>query len=68
MMTSDGATIVYEDSDYFATTGKFGRSAGFVVWRAGITHATKIATIGYIGEEGLRRVKAVIAAAKAIAK
>lgn len=43
--------IVYERGDHWALRVL----KGFWVLRAGLTHSTRCAVIGYIGEEGLRR-------------
>jgi len=52
---------IYENGNFFVTEAEFGsgryrpKSKGFLVWETGITHAVTRATIGYEGEEGLRR-------------
>lgn len=51
------ADIVYELGAYWATPAK---KAGFDVYKAGITHSTRCAHVGFDGEEGMRKVRAEI--------
>lgn len=49
--------IAYEQGNYWALIVKF----GFEVYKIGLTHSTRVASIGYKGEDGMNRVKAEIA-------
>jgi hypothetical protein len=57
MLTEDD--ILYEVGDYWVCaelhgTGRFKpKTIGFAIYKNGVTHATKVATIGYSGKEGL---------------
>lgn len=44
-------TEVYEGKTHWV--GKVAK--GYVVYKMGTTHSTKVATIGYTGEEGLQK-------------
>jgi len=61
-MYYNAVDIILIVGQYFVTPATFGRYAtpGFEVWKQGVTHATKVATIGYGGDEGLKRAKAEI--------
>lgn len=53
--------ILYQTSDFWVCKERFGsgrlgpKSNGYAVYRNGITHSTRVAQIGFDGEEGLRR-------------
>lgn len=50
------ADIAHENGDHWVLRVRSGRAAGtFEVYRAGATHSTRCAIIGYRGDEGLRR-------------
>jgi len=48
--------IVYEKADYWVTRVRY----GYDVYKNGVTHSTRVAQIGYKGEQGLARAKAEI--------
>lgn len=50
--------ILYEAGDYWVCRERFGQSDGYAVYKNGLTHSTRVASIGFSGEEGLRRAKA----------
>ena len=53
--------ILHENGDYWVCAEVFGsgrfkpKSNGYAVYVNGITHATRVATIGFAGEPGLTR-------------
>ena len=51
--------IVFESGSYFVLRAKFGRkkTPGFAVYKSGLTHAERVASIGYSGEIGLQRAR-----------
>jgi hypothetical protein len=49
------ADILYENPTHWVARAAKG---GFEVYRIGITHSTRCATIGYEGDAGLQRAKA----------
>ena len=46
--------IAYETSQHWVENVG---DKGFIVWQIGLTHSTKVATIGYQGVKGLKRAK-----------
>ena len=48
--------ILYQNGDFWVC--KALKNTGFEVYRDGLTHSTRVAIIGYTGEEGLSRAKA----------
>lgn len=55
-MTYREDDIAHETQDYWVLRVPSGKLAGtYEVYRKGVTHSTRCATIGYRGEEGLRR-------------
>ena len=52
---------LYENGHFWVSVAEFGtgrfrpKSKGYEVWHSGITHSTRRASIGYPGEEGLKR-------------
>jgi hypothetical protein len=54
--------IVAETNHYFAISVP----KGFEVYKIGLTHSTRVAIIGYKGDEGLKRVDKEIARREAI--
>jgi hypothetical protein len=61
------AEIVFEKGDYWIKRATFGRPTclaparkGFEVYRVEGTHSVRVASIGFEGDEGLRRAKAEI--------
>ena len=42
------SNIVYESGNYWVTKSK----TGFVIYKIGVTHSTKVATIGFTGDLG----------------
>lgn len=47
------SNIVYESGNYWVTKSK----TGFVIYKIGVTHSTKVATIGFSGELGEEKFK-----------
>jgi len=45
--------VVFESADHFVTK----KGKGFEVYKIGVTCATRVAVIGYSGDEGLSRAK-----------
>jgi hypothetical protein len=51
-----------KEADFLYVNGPYWvcrKGKGFEVYRDGITHATRVATIGFEGQDGLERAKAV---------
>lgn len=46
--------ILYENGDYWVCREHY----GFAVYKTGITHSVRVASIGFKGDEGLQRAKA----------
>lgn len=55
--------ILFESGPYWICREQFGsgrfkpKSNGFAVYKTGITHSVRVASIGYEGEKGLQRAK-----------
>lgn len=49
--------ILYEAGDFWVCAETFGRKAtpGFAVYQNKLTHAVRVASIGYSGERGIAR-------------
>ncbi len=47
--------ILYERADFYVCAERFGQKSGFAVYRNGVTAATRVASIGFEGERGLKR-------------
>lgn len=52
--------IVFELGDYYVVRKTWKRSAGYVIYRNGVTAAEQVATIAYDGDRGLAMAHAEI--------
>lgn len=56
--------ILYENGPFWVKAAEFGtgrlrpKSKGYEVYKNGVTHAKRVAIIGFAGEKGLARAKA----------
>lgn len=48
------ADILYENGPFWVCR----KGKGFEVYRAGVTHSTRVASVGFEGQKGLDRAKA----------
>lgn len=46
---------MYRSGEFWVREASFGRSKGFEVLQDGLTHATRVASIGYPGDKGLAK-------------
>lgn len=54
--------VLYERGSHYVVAERFGKSksAGFAVYKTGITHSVRVACIGFSGQEGLERAKSEV--------
>jgi len=52
--------ILYENGDYWVKKEIFGKTSGYAVYKNGLTHSVRVASIGYEGVKGFERAKAEV--------